>query len=68
MTEVALFAYTALLECPACELTFEAEWQEELLDQQQLDEPPVSDFTCPGCGHCMPSVSYPGWTFFGEAG
>lgn len=58
---------TAFLDCPECQLTFEATWADDSLDLQDMPSAPVATHTCPACGHQF-TQEYPGWSLFTEAG
>jgi hypothetical protein len=57
---------TALVECPACDVTFEGSWRDDSMDEEQRDEAPVGEQECPA-GHKF-VAEFPGWSFYGEAG
>lgn len=63
---MAMHEFNAIVAC-SCGTSFEGSWVVELMDLQQLEEPPCADQECPACHYVMQTMPYPGWTFFGEA-
>lgn len=59
--------FTALVECPSCDITFEGHWHDDSMDPEQMDGPPSGEQECPECGE-VTVIEYPGWSVFGEAG
>jgi hypothetical protein len=58
---------SAIVECPRCGCEYSGVWAVSG-DIQDMAEAPVSDKECPGCGHIIKAMEYPGWTWMTEAG
>lgn len=56
-----------LLDCPACDLTFDAAFNVPTADTlDELADPPDAEQVCPACGHEW-VAEYPGWAHVNEA-
>jgi C4-type Zn-finger protein len=58
--------FTANLDCPKCEATFEGVWHDDSMDMEQVVDIAPIQAVCPKCGHTW-EAEYPGWTAFTEA-
>lgn len=63
-----LISFTANIDCEKCGTVFDATWTTDLIDVEQMQDPPVQDFTCPNpeCGHTE-EYEYPGWSNYTDA-
>lgn len=59
--------FTELVDCPACGLTFDADFFDPSDAVEDIVDPPTGDQLCPGCGHRWVAV-LSGWNFYTEAG
>jgi DNA-directed RNA polymerase subunit RPC12/RpoP len=59
--------FQQLLVCEDCGADFDHTFVTDLVDVEQLTDPPEDDVKCPGCGHEFHAV-YSGWFNYGDAG
>jgi hypothetical protein len=57
----------ANVECNSCLETYDGHWDDIADSVQDLDEAPVQEQECPGCGNKQ-WEQWPGWTSYTEAG
>lgn len=57
----------ANVDCDECGATYDGEWDDIADSVQDLEEAPVAEQECPGCGHKQ-WEEWPGWVVHTEAG
>lgn len=60
--------FDARWDCEQCGTTYIEHWEDDSLSLEDMAEPPVTDSTCPSCGHVHKKLEWPGWMFRSEAG